>query len=449
MYICNMKKFLILLLLFPFMIFAQIATYNLEATWSIDEVQDLYTQNNLPYYIGDINYAVNGYKVSYYTLNEDDNLVLVSGVLFLPVNPSCPSPILSWQHGTIVSDMQAPSQNINDNILGVVSASHGYVVVVSDYLGLGEGEGIHNYCHSETEASAVIDLIIEGKNIATTEGVNISDQLFLMGYSQGGHSTMAAVKEIELNYSNIFNITASCPMAGPYSMSNAQASMLDLVYPNPGYFPYVIFSYQNVYGNLYNNPNELFMPGFENLFNMYDGSYSMTEINEEIWSIAEDDYGISQVTFTPLHMIKDSYYQNYLNDASHPFKLALQDNDLIDFIPQSPMRLIHCNGDDNVAYENSILAFNSFSQFTTQEIVLLDGGNFNHSDCSVPSIISAKLFFDELVNVCDDNTIIELNLDKELVNVVDYLGRNIDLMNKYNFCVKLYSDGSFDKVMKF
>ena len=65
-------------------------------------------------------------------------------------------------------------------------------------IGLGEGEGIHNYMHAETEASATIDLIIYGKELAyELLGVSSNNQLFLFGYSQGGHATMAAVKEIE------------------------------------------------------------------------------------------------------------------------------------------------------------------------------------------------------------------------------------------------------------
>ena len=50
---------------------------------------------------------------------------------------------------------------------------------------------------------------------------------------------MAAVKEIEENYTDQLTVTGSCPMAGPYSMSNAQRLMLESgqPYPNPGYLP--------------------------------------------------------------------------------------------------------------------------------------------------------------------------------------------------------------------
>ena len=102
------------------------------------------------------------------------------------------------------------------------------------------------------------------------------------------------------------------------------------------------------------------MPGFESLFELYDGNYSMGQINDSIWAIAENNYQINPSEFRPLDMIRTEYYNEYLNNTSHPFHLALEDNDLIDFTPQAPMQIIHCNADDNVPYENATIAYNAF-----------------------------------------------------------------------------------------
>ena len=75
-------------------------------------------------------------------------------------------------------------------------------------------------------------------------------------------------------------------------------------------------------------------------------------------------------------------------------KNKMLDNDLIDFSPQSPMMILHCNGDDNVPYENAIMAYDSFIELGSEDVFLLDGGNFNHSECALFSIISAKMWFD-------------------------------------------------------
>ena len=121
---------------------------------------------------------------------------------------------------------------------------------MSDFIGLGDGEGIHNYMHAKTQATSTIDLILIAKEISNEIiGVESNDQLFLFGYSQGGHATMATVKEIETFFSDQLQITASAPMAGPYDMSGAQRIMLETgnFYPNPGYLPYIILSYNKIY----------------------------------------------------------------------------------------------------------------------------------------------------------------------------------------------------------
>ena len=438
------------LLFFPLFIYGQILEYELAHSWSIYDIQDIYNLSNLPSYVGDVNYAVDAYKVNYLSPNENGDLVETSGVIFLPINQICEAPILSWQHGTIVSDANAPSENIENQLIGIISASHGYIVVMSDYLGLGSGEGFHNYCHTETEASAVIDLILLSEDFANSNAVQTNGQLFLMGYSQGGHATMAAVKEIESNWSNTLNITASCPMAGPYSMSEAQAEMIYSVYPNPGYFPYVIFAYQNVYSNLYTNISDVLKPGFAELFDMYDGTYSMNDINEEILSIATETYGINSEDFTPLDMIQEDYYNAYQNNEDHPFQIALKENDLLDFIPNSPMRLIHCNGDNDVSYTNSVMAFEAFSPFVSQELVLLDGGGFSHNECASTAIISAKLFFDSKAEFCNNTFINDQKLTKELITVIDILGRPIQRdVAKYKFIIQVFGDGSTKKMIQF
>ena len=440
-----MIKKILLILIIPIFNFSQIISYDLISSWDILDVQEVYNLNFIPSYAGEINYNVEGYKVNYYTQDANGNPIIASGAIFLPIN-SCSAPILSWQHGTIVADSGAPSQNINNNTIGIIAASHGYIVLMSDYLGLGEGEGFHNYCHAETEALAVKDLIISSLDFFEAQNITTNNQLFLMGYSQGGHATMASVKKIEEN--EVLNITASCPMAGPYSMSDAQAEMLNVVYPNPGYFPYVIFAYQNVYGNIYSELSDIFKPGFENLIDFYDGNFSMTEINQEIWSIAENQYNISIEDFKPIDMIQDEYYLQYLNNENHPFTLALTDNDLINFIPQSPMQLIHCNGDDNVPYENAIMAFEAFFPFANKELILLDGGNFNHSECAQFSIISAKLFFDDLANFCNESYLDESLKNKSIVKTINILGQTMKT-NKHSINIILYSDGSIEKIIKF
>ena len=140
---------LIIFLLFSFCSVSQIVSYELVKSWSLSDVQEMYDDNLLPSNVGQINYEVDGYKILYFTPNHNGNLVLCSGAIYLPKGTICPSPVLSWQHGTTSYDLWAPSNVLSDNnVIGVVGASHGYIVTMSDFIGLGEGVGFHNYVHA-------------------------------------------------------------------------------------------------------------------------------------------------------------------------------------------------------------------------------------------------------------------------------------------------------------
>ena len=434
-----MKHIVCILILFAQTTYtlSQIISYELSESWSQEQVSQLYTQYGIPESTGSINYAVDGYKILYQTLDYNGELVLCSGAMFLPAEIGCEPPILSWQHGTESNDNGAPSNvgsSYND-LIGVIAAANGYIVTMSDFIGLGEGEGIHNYMHAETEASATIDLIIYGKELAAELlGISSNNQLFLFGYSQGGHATMAAVKEIEENYSDQLSITASSPMAGPYSMSEAQRLMLENggAYPNPGYLPYVLFSYNKIY-NLYDDINDVLKPQYNDLLSMYDGTYDMWQINNVLPN-------------NPIQIFRNDYYQEYLDNDNHPFKLALDDNDVYQFTPQSPMRLLHCSGDDNVTYENSQIAYDYFIKAGAENIELIDGGNFNHSDCAGIAILAGKVWIDTMADLCEPTNIDEnIKKKKEITSHIDLLGRTVTTNIFNQNIITLYSDGSVQK----
>ena len=420
--------------------FSQIISYELVKSWTISQVEQMYNTNSLPSSVGNINFEVDGYKILYFTPNHNGDLVLCSGAIYLPKGTTCPSPVLSWQHGTSANDTWAPSNIYSDNnVIGVVAASHGYIVTMSDFIGLGDGVGFHNYVHADTEASSTIDLILLGKEFAYDKGVMPSAQLFLIGYSQGGHATMAAVREIEQNYNTQLQVTASVPMAGPYSMSGAMRDLMEsgMPYPNPGYLPYVLFSYQNIY-NLFDDITEVLLaPYNQYLFGMYSGSFSMYQINQ---TLPEN----------PIEIFQDEYYEDFLTDPNHPFNLALIDNDVYNFIPQSPMKLLHCNGDDNIPYENSEIAYNFFVEGGANDVYLEDGGDFGHVACAQLAIIGSKLWIDSMSEICEPESVGILDFnpskDRELIGIFDLLGReqkNLKINNQV--LIYFYDDGTYEK----
>jgi hypothetical protein len=100
---------------------------------------------------------------------------------------------------------------------------------------------------------------------------------------------------------------------------------------------------------------------------------------------------IPSVVLTPETI--ESVKQN----PDNPIVLALKENNLYDWGPKSPIHLCHCDADDVVAYQNSVVAYNSFIEHNSPNVILvmpLHGGT--HSSCAIPSVIDAYTWFDSL-----------------------------------------------------
>lgn len=67
-----------------------------------------------------------------------------SGLVSVPVKAAgARNPVLSYQHGTIFRDIEAPSNNAVASEVAVVMASLGYIVLAPDYVGFGASKGTH------------------------------------------------------------------------------------------------------------------------------------------------------------------------------------------------------------------------------------------------------------------------------------------------------------------
>ncbi|RDI32300.1 secretory lipase [Rhodococcus sp. AG1013] len=136
--------------------------------------------------------------ITYVSQNAQGDPVVVSGTVSIPKTaaPDGGWPVLSWAHGTTgVSDICAPSADSDDGLahdyLGVVDetldryVADGYVVVQTDYVGMGTPGG-HPYMDGGTEANAVVDIVRASRDLDDS----ISNQWYAMGHSQGGHATL-------------------------------------------------------------------------------------------------------------------------------------------------------------------------------------------------------------------------------------------------------------------
>ena len=162
-------------------------------------------------------YDVAIYKIIYTTKNLNFETDTASGILAASVDPGKKFPILIYDHGTVGNRHDVPSEGSSEQLLAAAIASYGYHCVAPDYIGLGVSKGLHPYIHPDSEAWAGIDLARSVKYMETPEDVHFNEQVFVTGYSQGGHSAMATAKRLQ-ETDDEFIVTAAAPMSGPYSV---------------------------------------------------------------------------------------------------------------------------------------------------------------------------------------------------------------------------------------
>jgi len=106
---------------------------------------------------------------------------------------------------------------------------------------------------------------------------------YLMGYSQGGWATLAALKAIESNPSLGISVEATSCGAGAYNLMEVSNHILHLAtFAGPLYLPYFIYSHQ-VYGTL-NDPLSIYFrePYATSIPSLFDGSLSNAEVNNQL-----------------------------------------------------------------------------------------------------------------------------------------------------------------------
>jgi hypothetical protein len=224
------------------------------------------------------------------------------------------------------------------------------------------------------------------KVFCAANGFTLTNQLFLCGYSQGGHATMALLRELETFHTNELSVTACAPMAGAYDLSGVTTSnfLSGAASPNPYYFLYLLAAYQSVYHLAGSLSDLLAAPYNSTLPPLLDGTHTGGQINA---ALPPD----------PVNILKPEYLAAFRSNPRHPLRLALAENDLYRWRPRAPLRLYHCAADQDVIIANSEVALASFQTLGATQVQLIDPNpSANHGGCSEPSLMLAKQWFDSL-----------------------------------------------------
>ena len=359
---------------------------------SLSEVESLAVAYGLPSALFNPVSGVQAYRLTY-PMPFGDDTVSVSGAVFVPTDlaADCANPVHLYAHGTVFERENTPSFLNYEGELGFLMAGLGFTVLMPDYVGLGtDDQHLHPYVHAASEADAgvfMLDALFDESGMSV--GQHDASQIFLSGYSQGGHAAAAIHRKLEAERPQ-YTVVAAAPGSGPYDISGTQFpwTFADASYSNPAYLAYVALAWQSVYGNLYSDLNEYFLePYASDLPGLFDGMTSGAEINAALPTLTDD--------FTQPNLL------NTLLEPGSPFLEAAEDNDVHDWAPQAPTRLYYCTEDEQVFYENALVAEAAMQAAGASDVQAINLGAYDHNGCAGQAIFGAALWFSQLATVCE------------------------------------------------
>lgn len=337
-------------------------------------------------------FEVEMHKILYTTKDVNGKLDTASGLIVLPLNTGRPLPMVLYQHGTVTDVTDVPSNLKGGWQFTAAFATFGYVTVTPDYLGLGRSRGFHPYLHARTEASAAIDMMYAAREFFKSKNIALNKQLFISGYSQGGHASMALHRELEANYKTDFPVTAAAHLSGPYNISGEsfKGFISDLPSTYLVYMPYTILSYNLVY-KLYKTSDQYFKQPYAGIIDgFYRREISADTMNSRLIRELKTRTGSAVAK----RMFQDSVLANFIANPNHPLRLALKDNDTYNWAPNAPTRLFYCKADETVYYRNSVFADSIMRKNGAKDMGSQDvNSNFGHLQCTQPAGFATLAFF--------------------------------------------------------
>lgn len=330
------------------------------------------------------------YKIVYKTTvnNQEIN---ASGLVCVPATHGA-YPVLSFQNGTNTLNADAPSESPTDVSYQMIEliASLGYIVVISDYPGFGASVSIpHPYLIKEPTVNSLVDNLRAVKELSGSElpGIELINEYYLLGYSQGGWATLALHKALETDYSDDFGLVGSACGAGPYNIYLLMQGMINATtYPMPVYIGYIVNAYI-AYDQFTNPVTDLFNDPFASrISSLYTGLLTSSEIN-------------NQLTTNIAELIKPEFLAGLETAPGYSsVREALNNNSIQAWHSYKPLLLLHGANDTDVNPVSTENIYSSMIEAGTSpdictKVIIPDA---DHRGGVIPAMVQGILFLNDL-----------------------------------------------------
>ncbi|WP_278353478.1 T9SS type A sorting domain-containing protein [Chryseobacterium gleum] len=296
-------------------------------------------------YLSSFNVGLKGYKITYYTKNENNILVKATGLLMYPNVPFKLSTVVS-DHGTTDSRYNVPS-----NFKGALTAGfvvelsyvlNGYILMAPDYVGMGTGDGVHPYVDYATEAGATIDFIRAANKVLAQLNIKRYDEYFLAGYSQGAHAAMSTLKRLSISNPDNIKFKYAYMGDGPYDFSGVTL--------NKGILEKDFYPFTSFVANVVNSCNNT---GYKTYNNDISEVISAEYLDKYNYHVVQDNGGLLWGPVIWRKLFTGSFVNDVTNNPNNKLRQCLKPKDVYDWYNKTPMTLGHSTVDLAIPPENT------------------------------------------------------------------------------------------------
>ena len=192
--------------------YEHIATYDIqrlnkilttEVDVFLDELNSPFKAEFNEHYFPEALNAVKLYRITYPSVVPEDNNrpITATGLIAIPETGVSTLRVVSYQHGTVFSNMEVPSnpeKSMETRLMIAQFAGQGYMVIAADYFGKGQlvSTETDSYLVKASTQQACLDMLHAAEAVCADLKIGMGE-LFLSGWSQGAWNTLTFLNKLE------------------------------------------------------------------------------------------------------------------------------------------------------------------------------------------------------------------------------------------------------------
>jgi pimeloyl-ACP methyl ester carboxylesterase len=333
-------------------------------------------------------FPVKLYRVTYPTIVPELGISTVaSGLVAIPDNGRDSMPVISYQHGTVAAKDDCPSNpntSLETQLMIAQYASHGYILIGADMIGLGVSDQPHADFVRLTTEQACIDMLSAADTVLKAQKIK-KGPLFLHGWSQGGWATMTFLRKLEALEIRVAAASTACAIADIFAIMdrwiyNPQPEDSPAL---PGFMANILFAYE-YYSPLPGLTASAIKPEY------YQASKDLYEWKLDVMSF------LLQTTFKTREFFRPEFLLTR-NVGNAPFWQALDQAQAYRWLCQTPLKMYYGEADIVTPVYLSTLPATYQNQMGSKTSAISAGAKADHRATFVYSLILVKPWFDEFL----------------------------------------------------